>query len=128
MRTRTTMTMMVMTTDQYYFRNSPATDYLICTIDNGFLQLENGLNHQHTFKTFLGIFMIIPRNRLDEVVDLITIGMSSYNFRKHVASDIPVHGQYVDPKNLIKQKYISTLDTWSNNHRIKPNKKKPKLC
>ena len=39
-----------------------------------------------------------------EVVNMINIAISSYNFRQHVASDIPVHGQYVDPQNLQTQK------------------------
>ena len=32
-----------------------------------------------------------------EVIDLISVGLSSYNFHTHVASDIPVHGQFVNP-------------------------------
>ena len=48
-----------------------------------------------------------------EIVDLITVGLSSYKFRNHVASDIPIHGQYVHTKNLKTQEYISTLNTWS---------------
>ena len=59
-----------------------------------------------------------------EIVNLITVGLSSYNFREHVASDIPMHGQYVAPENLKTQKYISTLDTWSTEHKMKLNKKK----
>ena len=62
-----------------------------------------------------------------EVIDLIIIGLSSYNFRNHVASDIPVHGQYVDPKNLLTQQYISTLETWSDRHKMKLNQKKTKI-
>ena len=38
-----------------------------------------------------------------------------------------MHGQYVDPKNLLTQKYISTLDTWSNDHKMKLNEKKTKI-
>ena len=52
------------------------------------------------------------------------MGLSSYNFREHVASDNPMHGQYVAPENLKTQKYISTLDTWSTEHKMKLNKKK----
>ena len=62
-----------------------------------------------------------------EIVDLITVGLSSYNFRNHVASDIPVHGQYVDSKNLKTQEYITTLDTWSEDHKMKLNEKKTKI-
>ena len=41
-----------------------------------------------------------------EVINMITIGLTSYNFRHHVASDIPVHGQFVNHENLLSQHYI----------------------
>ena len=62
-----------------------------------------------------------------EIVDLITVGLSSYNFRNHVASYISVHGQYVHSKNLQTQEYITTLDTWSEDHKMKLNEKKTKI-
>ena len=58
-----------------------------------------------------------------EGVNLITVGLSSYNFHHHVASDTPVHGQFVSPDNLLTQKYITTLDTWSELHKMKLNEK-----
>ena len=62
-----------------------------------------------------------------EVINMINIGLSSYNFRQHVASDIPVHGQYVDPQNLKTQKYIATLDAWSEENKMQLNKAKTKI-
>ena len=59
-----------------------------------------------------------------EIVDLITVGLSSYNFKRHVASDIPIHGQFVAPENLKTQQYITTLNLWSIEHKMKLNKKK----
>ena len=56
-----------------------------------------------------------------EVINMINIGLSSYNFRQHVASDIPVHGQYVDPQNLKIQKYIATLDACSEENKMQLN-------
>ena len=58
---------------------------------------------------------------------MIKVGLASYNFRQHVASDIPIHGQYVEPQNLKTQEYINTLDTWSDSHRMKLNEKKTKI-
>ena len=48
----------------------------------------------------------------------------SYNFKRHVASDIPIHGQFVAPENLKTQQYIITLNSWSIEHKMKLNKKK----
>ena len=58
---------------------------------------------------------------------MITIGLSSYNFRHHVDSDIPVHRQYVNPENLLTQQYISTLDAWSGAHKMRLNESKTKV-
>ena len=57
-------------------------------------------------------------------MNLIAVGLASYNFRQHVASYIPVHGQFVSPENLQTQEYITTLDTWSGEHKMKLNEKK----
>ena len=41
-----------------------------------------------------------------EVINLLTIGISSYNIRSHVPNDIPVHNGYVEASNLkIQKKY-----------------------
>ena len=39
-----------------------------------------------------------------EVINLLTIGLSSYNVRAHVPNDIPVHNGFVEAKNLSTQK------------------------
>ena len=57
---------------------------------------------------------------------MITVGLSSYNFKQHVASDIPEHGQFLNPSNLKTQSYINQLDSWSNMHKMKLNKLKTK--
>ena len=62
-----------------------------------------------------------------EVIDLINAGLSSYNFRQHVASDIDVNGQFLDPNNLKTQDYISTLETWSDQQQMKLYDKKTKI-
>ena len=55
-------------------------------------------------------------------MDLITVGLYSYNFREHVNSDIPIHGQFVAPENIKKQKYISTVNNQSNDHKMELKK------
>ena len=38
-----------------------------------------------------------------EKINLINIGLCSYNFKQHVASNIPIHGQYIHNKDLQTQ-------------------------
>ena len=35
-----------------------------------------------------------------EIVNLLTVGISSYNLKAHIPSDIHVHNQYIPPENL----------------------------
>ena len=83
-------------------------------------------NWQYLFQTNDNTDHILPDDRWKcsddlttiEVVDLATVGLSSYNFRRHVASDILINGQFVAPENLKTQQYISILNWWSNEHNI----------
>ena len=35
-----------------------------------------------------------------EIVDLLTVGITSYNINQHIPSEIPVHNQYIPGENL----------------------------
>ena len=62
-----------------------------------------------------------------EIVNLITAGISCYNFKHHVASDVAIHGQYIDPLKLKSQQYINTIDEWSGRQQMILNQKKTKV-
>ena len=62
-----------------------------------------------------------------EKVNLLNVGLASYNFRAHVASDIPTHRQYVQPESLISQTYIDSINEWSQNHKSMLNQVKMKV-
>ena len=59
-----------------------------------------------------------------EVVNLLTIGLSSYNIRAHVPNDVPVHNGFIDAKNLTTQKNIDEIQNWTENKKMKLNQKK----
>ena len=59
-----------------------------------------------------------------EVVNLLTIGISSYNIRAHVASDIPVHNGFVAAENLQIQENINQIQIWTRKKLMKLNQKK----
>ena len=61
-----------------------------------------------------------------EVINLLTIGLSSYNFKQEVASDIPIHGQIINNENLTSQKYLNQINEWTEQHKMKINAKKTK--
>ena len=61
-----------------------------------------------------------------EKINLLNIGMSSYNFRNHIASDIPTHGQYINNEDLRSQQYLTEINNWTNNQKMEINQNKTK--
>ena len=61
-----------------------------------------------------------------EIINLLTVGLSSFFMKSQVPSDIPEHGQVVDGKNLKSQRYLQQLDEWTENHKMVISEKKTK--
>ena len=62
-----------------------------------------------------------------EIVNLVTIGLSSYNFLHHVASDVGIDQYFIDPNNLKSQTYLNKISTWTENKKMKLNEDKTKI-
>ena len=61
-----------------------------------------------------------------EVINLLAIGLSSFNMKTQVPNDIPAHGQYIENTNLLSQEYLDKLNQWSEDHKMIINQKKTK--
>ena len=53
-----------------------------------------------------------------EKINLLTIGISSFNSKLSVPSDIHESGLYIDPKNLQSQSYLDQIQQWTNNQKM----------
>ena len=53
-------------------------------------------------------------------------GISSYNFKNHIASDIGTHGQYLSPENIQSQSYLNKIQQWTEEMKMALNKSKTK--
>ena len=62
-----------------------------------------------------------------EKVDLIAIGLASYDFRNHVASDIPTDHKFLPAENIHSQKIADQLLSWTNEKKMKLNSKNSNL-
>ena len=62
-----------------------------------------------------------------EVVNLLTVGISSYNIKEHVPSDIHTSNVYIDPRNLQTQQYINNISDWTEKRKMKLNHKKSSI-
>ena len=61
-----------------------------------------------------------------EIVNLLTIGLSSFNVREQVPTDIPTHGQFVNPQDLKSQEWLNKINDWTDEQKMVINQKKTK--
>ena len=56
-----------------------------------------------------------------EIINLLSIGISSYNIKAHVPSNVPIHNQIILPQNLKSQQQLNEINAWTKNMQIKLN-------
>ena len=61
-----------------------------------------------------------------EIVNLLTIGISSFNIKGQVPSDIPQDNQFIPPQNLKSQQWLDEISNWTQNQKMLINGKKTK--
>ena len=61
-----------------------------------------------------------------EKVNLLMIGLASFNIHHSVASDIPSHNQIIPAENLKMQNYLKDIKQWTEDQKMLLNKRKTK--
>ena len=69
-------------------------------------------------------FKFIDDLSILEVVNLLTIGISSYNIKNHVPSDMPLSNLVLPSKNLKLHENLQTISDWTDKQKMKLNLKK----
>ena len=69
-------------------------------------------------------FRFLDDLSLLEIVNLLSVGLSSFNFKQTVASDIPLHNQFVKNTNLKSQDWLDQINAWTKAQKMKINAKK----
>ena len=59
-----------------------------------------------------------------EKLNLILLGLSSYNFKNHVASNVGINQKYLSNKNIESQNHLNKIEEWTNTNKTKLNVKK----
>ena len=59
-----------------------------------------------------------------EVINLLTIRMSSFYMKNQVPNHIPVHGQFIESTKWKSQEYLNQINKWTEDHKMVINKKK----
>ena len=61
-----------------------------------------------------------------EIVNLLTVGITCFNIKQQVPSDIPPHNQFIPAENLESQVWLDKIDEWTDNQKMIINGKKTK--
>ena len=61
-----------------------------------------------------------------EIINLLTVGLSSFNIKSQVPNDIPNHNLYISPDNLRSQQFLDKINHWTTQQKMKINQKKTK--
>ena len=61
-----------------------------------------------------------------EIVNLLTVGITSFNLKQQVPTDIPLHNQFIPAENLQSQEWLYQINDWTENQQMLINEKKTK--
>ena len=92
----------------------------------GILEYLAQTNFNTDFLTPAEKYKFVDDLSILEIVNLLTIGMCSYNMKAHVASDIISESTYIPAQNLKSQHYLQNIQDWTENQKIKLNEDKTK--
>ena len=61
-----------------------------------------------------------------EIVNLLTVGITSFNLKQQIPADIPTHNQFIPPDNLASQDWLDKINKWTEDQLMIINEKKTK--
>ena len=92
----------------------------------GNLEYSSQTNFNTEYLTTDEKYKFVDDLSIIEIINLLTIGLSSYNMKAHVASDIQSDSTFIPPENLESQSYLKKLSAWTDNQKMKLNEEKTK--
>ena len=61
-----------------------------------------------------------------EIINLISVGISSYNCKLQIPSDIGTENKFIPPENISTQKHLNQINDWTNEKKMMVNSDKSK--
>ena len=71
-------------------------------------------------------FRFLDDLSLLEIINLLTVGLSSFNIKQQVPSDISTHNQYIPTHALNSQTWLDNISDWTRKQKMKINTQKTK--
>ena len=90
----------------------------------GTMGIEEYLSQSNNNTEFLDPdkkFKFIDDLSILEIINLISIGLASYNCHQHVPSDVGPEHHYLDPRNIKSQEYLDKIEEWTKSQKMKLN-------
>ena len=84
----------------------------------GTIEYTSQTNHNTDFLSDDETIKFIDDLSILEVVNLILQGISSYNPRQQVPSDIAIGNKFIPADNLLSQNYLDKLSNWTTSNEI----------
>ena len=66
-------------------------------------------------------FKFIDDLSILEILNLLSIGLASYDYHNHVPSDVGVENHYLDPRNIQSQEHLQNISKWTKKNEMKLN-------
>ena len=92
----------------------------------GILEYLSQSNNNADLVSDLDRYKFVDDLTVLEIIDLLTVGITSYNLKHHIPSDIPVHNQYIPAQNLESQTWLDGINEWTVKQKMRINEKKTK--
>ena len=93
----------------------------------GILEYLSQTNHNTDFISDEDKFKFIDDLSFLEILNLISQGLATYNFKNHVASDIDAsHNQFLPQENFNSQTLLNKISDWTDSKLMKLNTEKSK--
>ena len=93
----------------------------------GLLEYDSQSNNNADFLTEEDKYKFCDDLSLLDIINLITVGLSSYNFKQHVASDVGIDQLYIPSENIRSQSYMNKISNWTTINKMKLNESKTKI-
>ena len=88
--------------------------------------MSNGDNNTDHIPSYMKFKFVDDLSALEKL-NLILIGLSSYNFKCHVASDIGIDQHFIPSENIKSLETLDKIQRWTDDNKMKLNSKKSKL-
>ena len=92
----------------------------------GILEYLSQSNNSADLVQDLDRFKFVDDLSILEIIDLLTVGITSYNLKQHIPSDLPTHNQYIPAQNLQSQNWLDAINQWTEDQKMRINEKKTK--